>query len=106
MFNLVYDSKPTQVRGGIYVIFFVFMHQFHTVLSHDQVEAQLDCGPAAEIGVARNSESRGPENGVSRWRWPNSDIYSQNGHFGLVYDTIPQWHDPAISQFLGMEAKK
>ena len=28
--------------------------------------------------------SRGPKNWVSRWRRPNSDIYSQNHHFGLV----------------------
>ena len=38
-------------------------------------------------GPARKSESRGPENGVSRWRRPNSDIYSHY-HFGLVYDVI------------------
>ena len=44
-----------------------------------------------------NRESRGPENGVSRWRRPNSDIYSQNHHFGLVYDMI--------YQFLGTDAK-
>ena len=54
-------------------------------------------GPGPKSGPARKSESRGPENGVSRWRRPNSDIYSQNHHFGLVYDTI--------YQFLGMEAK-
>ena len=34
---------------------------------------------------------------VSRWRGPNSDIYSQNYRFGLVYGMI--------YQFLGMEAK-
>ena len=50
-----------------------------------------------EIGVGWKIESCGPENGVSRWRRPNSDIYSQNYHFGLVYDVI--------YQFLGMEAK-
>ena len=38
-----------------------------------------------------------PKTGVSRWRRSNSDIYSQNNHFGLVYDMI--------YQFLGMEAK-
>ena len=54
-------------------------------------------GPGPKSGPARKSESRGPENGVSRWRRPNSDIYSQNHHFGLVYDMI--------YQFLGMEAK-
>ena len=44
-----------------------------------------------------DNQSRGPENGVTRWRRPNSDIYSQNHHFGLVYDMI--------YKFLGMEAK-
>ena len=43
-------------------------------------------GPWPKLGSARKSESLGPENGVSRWRWPNMDIYSQNDHFGLVYD--------------------
>ena len=45
-------------------------------------------GPGPKSGPAGKSESRGPENGVSRWRRPNSDIYSQNHHFGLVYDVI------------------
>ena len=54
-------------------------------------------GPSLKSGSARKSESRGPKNGVSRWRRPNSDIYSQNDHFGLVYDMI--------YQFPGMEAK-
>ena len=54
-------------------------------------------GPGPKSGPARKSESRGPENGVSRWRRPNSEIYSQNHHFGLVYDMI--------YQFLGMETK-
>ena len=54
-------------------------------------------GPGPKSGPAWKSESRGPENGDSRWRRPNSDIYSQNHHFGLVYDMI--------YQFLGMEAK-
>ena len=53
--------------------------------------------PGPKSGPARKSESRGPENGVSRWRRPNLDIYSQNHHFGLVYDMI--------YQFLGMEGK-
>ena len=53
--------------------------------------------PGLKSGSAGKSESRGPENGVSRWRRPNSDIYSQNYHFGLVYEVI--------YQFLGMEAK-
>ena len=43
-------------------------------------------GPGPKSGSAGKSESRGPENGVSRWRRPNSDLYSQNHHFGLVYD--------------------
>ena len=60
-------------------------------------EAQLDCGPAAEIGATKKSEASGPKNGVSRCRGPNLDIYSRNDHFGLVYDTT--------YQFLGMEAK-
>ena len=54
-------------------------------------------GPGPKSGSDGKSESRGPENGVSRWRRSNSDIYSQNHHFGLVYDMI--------YQFLGMEAK-
>ena len=43
-------------------------------------------GPGPKSGPAGKSESRGLENGVSRWRRPNLDIYSQNYHFGLVYD--------------------
>ena len=54
-------------------------------------------GPVPKLGSAGKSESRGPENGVSRWRRPNSNIYSQNYRLGLVYDVI--------YQFLGMEAK-
>ena len=54
-------------------------------------------GPGPKSGPAGKSESRGPENGVSRWRWPNLDIYSQNHHFGLIYDMI--------YQFLSMDAK-
>ena len=53
-------------------------------------------GPGPKSGPVGKS-SRGPENGVSRWRRPKSDIYSQNHHFGLVYDMI--------YQFLGMDAK-
>ena len=51
--------------------------------------------PGPKSGPARKSESRGPENGVSRWRRPNSDIYSQNHHFGLVYDKLAP-HDDVI----------
>ena len=54
-------------------------------------------GPRPKSGSARKLKCSGPENEVSRWRWPHSDIYSQNDHFGLVYDMI--------YQFLGMEAK-
>ena len=54
-------------------------------------------GPRPKLGSARNSESRGPENGVSRWRWPNSDIYSQNDNFGL------DWHDISNSGHGGKE---
>ena len=54
-------------------------------------------GPAPKSGSAGKSESHGPDNGVSRWRRPNSDINSQNYHFGLVCDVI--------KQFLGTEAK-
>ena len=76
------------------------------IYKHQSITAELSlirsrpnqiAGPAPKSGPARKSESRGPENGVSRWRRPNSDIYSQNHHFGLVYDMI--------YQFLGMEAK-
>ena len=48
-------------------------------------------GPGPKSEPAIKSESRGPKNGVSRWRRPNSDIYSQNHHFGLVYDMIHQF---------------
>ena len=54
-------------------------------------------GPGPKSEPAGKSESRGPENGVSRWRRPNLDIYSQNHHFGIVYDMI--------YQFLGVEAE-
>ena len=54
-------------------------------------------GPGPKSGPAGKSESRGPKNIVSRWRRSNTDIYSQNHHFGLVYDMI--------CQFLGMDAK-
>ena len=52
-------------------------------------------GPGPKSEPAGKLESRGPENWVSRWRRPNLDIYSQNHHFGLVYDMI--------YQFLGKE---
>ena len=48
-------------------------------------------GPGLKSGSVGKSESRGPENGVSRWRRPNSDIYSQNYYFGLVYGMIYQF---------------
>ena len=47
---------------------------------------------------AGKSESCGSENGNSRWQRTNSDSYSQNYHYGLVYDMI--------YQSLGMGAKK
>ena len=37
-------------------------------------------GLGPKSGSAGKSESGGPENGVSRWRRPNSDIYSRNHH--------------------------
>ena len=40
-------------------------------------------GPGPKSGSAGKSEPRGPENGVSRWRRPNSDIYSQKSSFWL-----------------------
>ena len=49
------------------------------------VASHCDYGPGSEIGAGW---SRGPENEVSRWRRPNSDIYSQNHNFGIVYDMI------------------
>ena len=73
----------------------IHRRQRHFVLTRSRPNQIADPGPKS--GPARKSESRGPENGVSRWRRPNSDIYSQNHHFGLVYDMI--------YQFLGMEAK-
>ena len=57
-------------------------------------------GLGPKSGLAGKSGSRGPENGVSRWRRPNSDIYSQNYHFGLVYDMKYK-----SLKTLGMEAK-
>ena len=92
------DELIPQISCNIFLPFkWILMMTSGQNISHYQVQAQLDCGPGPEIGPARKSESRGPENGVSRWRRPNSDIYSQNHHFGLVYDMI--------YQFLGMEAK-
>ena len=41
---------------------------------------------------------------VSRWWWPNSDIYSQNNHFGLVYDMIYQFFDMEAKNYkFGMQ---
>ena len=90
----------------IYYCLMIDMHVFHSMHGEDvcllftnvyQVEAQLDYGPGSEIGAGWKIGVTWSENGVSRWRRPNSDIYSQNHHFGLVYDMI--------YQFLGMEAK-
>ena len=44
--------------------------------------------PGPNSGSTGISWSRGPENGVARWLWPNWEIYSQNDHFGLVYVMI------------------
>ena len=77
-----------------FVVFYA-LKPSNTSLIRSRPNQIADPGPKS--GPARKSESRGPENGVSRWRRPNSDIYSQNHHFGLVYDMI--------YQFLGMEAK-
>ena len=56
-------------------------------------------GPQSKLGSAGKSESRGPETRVSRWRRPNSDIYSQNYHFGLVmtYINFLAWRQRIIS---------
>ena len=57
-----------------------------------QVVAQLDyVGPGPKSGSAGKSESSGPENGVSRWWRPNSDLYSQKDNFDLVNDMIYQF---------------
>ena len=85
--RLKYDYLPTGVLQKV-----TFNSSLFTRSRPNQI-----AGPGPKSGPARKSESRGPENGVSRWRRPNSDIYSQNHHFGLVYDMI--------YQFLGMEAK-
>ena len=47
-------------------------------------------GPGPKSRSAGKSESRGPENGISRWQRPNFDIDSQNYHFGLVY--VMTWY--------------
>ena len=54
-------------------------------------------GPGLNPALAGISGSCGSKNGVARLWQPNSEIYSQNDHFGLVYDMI--------YRFLGMEAK-
>ena len=50
-------------------------------------------GQRTKSGSAGKSESLGPENRVSKWRRQKSDIYSQNDHFGLVYDMAYQFFD-------------
>ena len=64
---------------------------------HKQVEAQLDCGPGSKMGGGKKIGVTWSQKRSFKWRRPNSYIYSQNYHFGLVYDMI--------YQFLGMEAK-
>ena len=54
-------------------------------------------GLAPNPGSAEISGSRGSKNGVARWSRLDSEIYSQNDHFGLVYDMI--------YQFLGMDQR-
>ena len=70
---------------------------WNSVSGKYRTSLHLITGPGPKSEPAGKSESRGPENGVSRWRRQNSDIYSQNHHFGIVYDMI--------YQVLGMEAK-
>ena len=53
--------------------------------------------PRRKSGSARISVLRWIENSVSRWWQPNSEVYSQNDHFGLICETI--------CQFLGMVTK-
>ena len=57
-------------------------------------------GSGPNPGSAGIWGSHGPENGVARWWQLNSEIYSQNDLFGLVYDM-----NHMIYQFLDMEAK-
>ena len=57
----------------------------HGIISLNRSRPNWIAGPGLKSGSAGKSESCGPENGVSRWRRPNSDIYSQNYHFGLGY---------------------
>ena len=45
-------------------------------------------GPTPNLGPAAISGPRRHENEVARWQHLNSEIYSQNYHFGLVYDII------------------
>ena len=75
----------------------LFSESFHTTVgSTNRSRPNWIADPRPKAGSARNSESHGPENCVSRWQQPNSDIYLQNNHLCLVYD---------IYQFLGMEAQ-
>ena len=69
----------------------------HARVVHIRSRPNWITGPGPKSEPAGKSESHGPENWVSRLRRPNSDIYSQNHHFGLIHDII--------YQFRGMEAK-
>ena len=40
----------------------------------------------SKLGPTLISGLHGPENWVAKWQRPNLEIYSQNDHFGLVYD--------------------
>ena len=89
MGNIGKATKPYQQMSGCWHL------TFDSFLNRSR--PNWITGPGPKLEPAGKSESRGPENGVSRWWRPNSDNYSQNHHFGIVYDMI--------HQFLGMEAK-
>ena len=79
------------------IVFLPIKHEYDAIFADTRSRPNQITGPGPKSGPAGKSESRGPENGVSRWRRPNSAIYSQNHHFRLVYDMI--------YQFLDMDAK-
>ena len=83
---LLFYTLYTVVYCNMVYINFYFILAFKCTFSRSRPNWITGPGPKSE--PAGKSESHGPENGVSRWRRPNSDIYSQNHHFGLVYDMI------------------
>ena len=89
-------NSDSYVRVCVLIMNF-YNHCVDFFISVNRSRPNQITGPGPKSGPAEKSESRGPENGVSRWRRPNSAIYSQNHHFRLVYDMI--------YQFLGMDAK-